>query len=57
MKVTVSVDGLKRQKNYEPPKSEVVIVESQGVLCASAPVSFGAGTGSTESMTISDITI
>ncbi len=57
MKITSSVESLKRQKNYEPPRAEVVVVENQGVLCASAPADFGIGTGSTESMTIRDITI
>jgi len=36
------------QKVYEAPKAEVIVIEIQGVLCASAPAaSTGAGGGTT----------
>ena len=40
-------ENLKRQ-SYVAPMAEVIVIESQGVLCASAPVvSTGAGGGTT----------
>lgn len=37
-----------KQKVYEAPKLEIIEIESQGVLCASAPAaSTGAGGGTT----------
>ena len=42
------------QKIYESPKAEIIEVESQGVLCASAPAAFiNAGVGTTN-MNIQD---
>ena len=41
-------------KVYEAPKAEVIEIESQGVLCASAPaVSTGTG-GGTMNMNVQD---
>ena len=40
-------ENLKRQ-SYVAPMAEVIVIESQGVLCASAPTaSTGAGGGTT----------
>ena len=41
--------NLKRQ-SYEAPKSEIIIIETQGVLCASTP-----GVKTTESMNLTNI--
>ena len=41
--------NLKRQ-GYEAPKSEIITIETQCVLCASAP-----GVRTTESMNLTDI--
>ena len=45
-----------KQKLYEAPKAEIILIETQGVLCASEPsasVSTGAG-GGTTNMNIQD---
>ena len=43
--------SLKRQ-SYEAPQAEIIVVETQGILCASA----GDGTkGGTENMNLTDI--
>ena len=40
-------------KRYESPKAEVIVIESQGVLCASGGVSTSKG-GGTTNMSIQD---
>lgn len=50
----VSKNGLIMRRTYDAPKVEIVEVEPQGVLCASADAAAYAG-GGTESMTMTDI--
>ena len=37
---------------YEAPKAEVIVIETQGILCASAEV---GSRGGTESMNLTDV--
>lgn len=43
--------SLKRQ-SYETPQAEIIVVETQGILCASAE---GGTRGGTESMNLTDV--
>lgn len=38
------------RKNYEAPKSEMIEIENQGVLCASAPQPVNDPMGGTENV-------
>lgn len=41
-------------QTYEAPKSEIVVIQPQGILCASGGVAASAG-GGTESMNMTNI--
>ena len=41
-----------KQKGYAAPKAEIIVIESQGVLCASAA---DGSKGGTESMNLTDV--
>ncbi len=41
-----------KQKVYEAPKAEVIVIETQSVLCASAD---SGSRGGTESMNLTDV--
>jgi hypothetical protein len=40
------------RRNYEAPKVEVIAIESQGILCASAE---GGSRGGTETMNLTEV--
>lgn len=54
--MTIKLNSLKRH-DYEPPRIELITIETPCVLCSSAPSMMNSGTGSNESMTIQEIEI
>ena len=53
--MTVSKLSLKTRRSYETPKVEVIVIEPQGILCASGGVAATYAGGGTESMNLTDV--
>jgi hypothetical protein len=51
----VSNFSLKMRRTYEAPIAELIVIETQGVLCASGGAPVTSAGGGTESMNLTDV--
>lgn len=53
--MTVSNSSLKTRRTYEAPQMEIIVIEPQGILCASGGAAASYADGGTESMNLTDV--